>query len=140
MTEPAQHTLESSSSASAQVRAGASLNDDEYETLDTVIRRGFHVAALVVMMLFTLAYLVAIVVWITKDETLRAILTAQMRTFVGVPLSAIAGFCIVVVLENTSGRVEISGFGLKFRGAAGPVVLWIFCTLALVSCIKILWN
>lgn len=139
MTEPAQVTLEPSAAALNQEREAVSTNDDEYESIDAVIRRGFHVTAVVVMMLFTLVYLIAIVAWILNDATLRTLLTAQVRTFVGVPLSAIAGFCIVVVLENQSGPVEIGGFGLKFRGAAGPVMLWIFCTLALVACIKMLW-
>jgi hypothetical protein len=60
---------------------------------------------------------------------------------IGVPLSAITAFCIVLLLKvvNT-GPVELEAFGFKFRGAAGPVVLWIFCFLAVIFGVYLLWN
>jgi hypothetical protein len=35
--------------------------------------------------------------------------------------------------------IEFEAAGFKFRGASGPVVLWIFCYLAIVTSIKLLW-
>jgi hypothetical protein len=60
---------------------------------------------------------------------------------IGVPLSAITAFCIVLLLKvvNT-GPVELEALGFKFHGAAGPVVLWIFCFLAVILGVYLLWN
>ena len=60
---------------------------------------------------------------------------------IGVPLSAITAFCIVHLLKAVStGPIEIEALGFKFRGAAGPVVLWIFCFLAVIFGVYLLWN
>lgn len=57
----------------------------------------------------------------------------------GLPLAAIAAFALVLVLETKSGRIEFEGFGFKFRGASGEVIMWVICFLAIVSSIKLLW-
>jgi hypothetical protein len=58
----------------------------------------------------------------------------------GVPLAALVALCIVIVLENTSGHIEMEGpLGFKFKGASGPVILWICCFLAIVGAIKLTW-
>jgi hypothetical protein len=60
---------------------------------------------------------------------------------IGVPLSAITAFCIVLLLKVVNaGPVELEALGFKFRGAAGPVVLWIFCFLAVIFGVYLLWN
>jgi len=53
---------------------------------------------------------------------------------------AITAFCIVALLQIVAREpVEFEGFGLKFKGAAGPVFLWMFCFMALVAAVKVLW-
>jgi hypothetical protein len=42
-------------------------------------------------------------------------------------------------LEQTSGPIEFEGLGFKFKGASGPVVLWVFCFLAIAGAIKLVW-
>src|SRR4051812_40954181 len=49
---------------------------------------------------------------------------------IGLPFAALAALVIVVVLEISAGPIEFEGFGLKFKGAAGPVVFWILVFLA----------
>jgi hypothetical protein len=52
---------------------------------------------------------------------------------------AIVSFAIVVFLRQTEGPIELEGLGMKFRGAAGQVVLWAFCIIVFALCAKLLW-
>lgn len=58
---------------------------------------------------------------------------------VGLPSAALAALCIVVFLESASGPIEFEGLGFKFKGASGPIVLWMLCFLAITAAIKLLW-
>ena len=55
------------------------------------------------------------------------------------PLATLAAICIVLFLEAKSGLIEFEGFGFKFRGASGEIILWVICFLAIVAVIKALW-
>lgn len=44
-----------------------------------------------------------------------------------------------MLLEQVHGTIAFEGLGFKFRGASGPVVLWVFGYLAIVGSIKLLW-
>lgn len=58
---------------------------------------------------------------------------------VGTPMSAVTAFCIVSLLKATSGPIEFEALGFKFRGASGPIVLWVLCFLSLVVAFRLLW-
>jgi hypothetical protein len=45
----------------------------------------------------------------------------------------------VVVLRQSEGPIEFEAVGMKFRGAAGQVVLWLLCVAVLTLCGKLLW-
>ena len=68
-----------------------------------------------------------------------AIIREHFAAVVGLPLGAIAAFCIVYVFEYSTGTIELEGMGFKFKGASGPIILWLFCFLAIVMGIKFLW-
>jgi hypothetical protein len=72
--------------------------------------------------------------WFTR------VLEAQFAACIGVPLSAISAACIVLLLKATTGPIEFEALGFKFRGASGPIVLWIFCFLAIIAGMKMLWK
>ena len=72
--------------------------------------------------------------WFTK------VLEAQFAACVGVPLSAISAACIVLLLKATTGPIEFEALGFKFRGASGPIVLWLFCFLAIIAGVRMLWK
>ena len=59
---------------------------------------------------------------------------------IGLPMAAIASLFIVLVLEYVSGQIEFEIQGVKFKGAAGQIVFWIFCFLSIVLSIKLLWD
>lgn len=59
----------------------------------------------------------------------------------GIAMSAISAFSVVAVLDVLSrDPIEIKVLGFELRGAAGPVVLWVLCFLAMVAGCEILWD
>jgi hypothetical protein len=45
----------------------------------------------------------------------------------------------VSLLKVTSGPIEFEAIGFKFRGASGPIVLWVFCFLSIAVAFHLLW-
>lgn len=58
----------------------------------------------------------------------------------GIPLSAITAACLVFLLKSTTGPIEFEFMGFKFRGASGPIVLWVVCFLAMIFGLWLLWD
>jgi len=67
------------------------------------------------------------------------IVVAHFPAVCGLPGAALVALYVVSFLEKTSGQIEFEGFGFKFRGASGPIVLWVLCFLSIVGAIKALW-
>lgn len=73
------------------------------------------------------AALALIVYVFASDQTaLKTLLIPHVRAIVGIPLAAFSAFFIVFVFEATSGRIEFEIGPIRFRGASGPAVLWVF--------------
>ncbi|MEV6805136.1 hypothetical protein [Streptomyces sp. NPDC051132] len=59
---------------------------------------------------------------------------------VGLPACALLSFLLVVLLEARYDKVEMEFFGVvRFRGAAGPIILWAFCFFIMACGVKMLW-
>ena len=58
---------------------------------------------------------------------------------IGLPLCALAALCLVLLLRSTSGPIEFEAVGLKFKGASGPIIMWVVTYLAMVASVKLLW-
>jgi hypothetical protein len=58
---------------------------------------------------------------------------------IGLTGFALVSFSVVIFLRHADGPIEFEIWGLKFRGAAGQVVIWVFCVIALSVCAKLLW-
>jgi hypothetical protein len=58
---------------------------------------------------------------------------------IGIPLSALAAFCVVTLLRATTGPIEVESQVIKFHGASGPIIFWILCFVAIVGGVKLLW-
>jgi hypothetical protein len=48
-------------------------------------------------------------------------------------------FGIVIFLRQSEGPIEFEAIGMKFKGAAGHVILWGFCVIVLSLCARVLW-
>jgi len=60
---------------------------------------------------------------------------------IGIAMSAISAFSVVAVLDVfANDPIEIRFWQFEVKGAAGPVILWVLCFLALVLGGEILWD
>jgi len=71
---------------------------------------------------------------------LLAIIEAHYAATVGIPLAAVTAFSVVQMLRASNGPIEFKAPGFEFRGASGPVVLWVFCFLAVAAMFCLLWD
>lgn len=82
------------------------------------------------------------VVWnaIRGDENMLKIIYQHYGATMCVPFAGFAALGLVLHLESRSEQpIEFTALGFQFKGASGPVVLWVVCFLALALCIKLLW-
>lgn len=76
----------------------------------------------------------------TSDNWFIKMVQEHPAATIGVAMSAISAFCIVAILEISRGAIEFEALGFKFRGASGPVVLWVFCFLVMIFGVWLLWD
>ena len=74
-----------------------------------------------------------------EESFIIELVEAHFAALVGLPLAGMGSMCVVMLFKYTSGPIEFKAIGFEFRGASGPVVLWIFCFLAITGAIAILW-
>jgi hypothetical protein len=63
----------------------------------------------------------------------------QFAAMILVPMAALMAFGVVTLLEWTAGDIEFSGLSFTFKGASGPIVLWVFCFLAITAALQLFW-
>jgi len=97
------------------------------------------VSAAVFLQLFVCAQLLSRTADV--DTWLLRLIKQRYAALIQIPALAALTFCAVCLLEVVSGqRIEFEAFGVKFRGAAGPIVLWIFSFLAITFATYMLWS
>lgn len=91
--------------------------------------------------LFTLVFFTYHVLWKQDSKNwLINLFKNQFPALVLIPIFAGTAVCIVLMFEVTIGDIEFSVPGFDFKGASGPIVLWILCFLALVTAARLLWH
>ena len=73
------------------------------------------------------------------DNEFLPLYKEHFQALVGLPAAAFAATFIILIFKISEGPIEFSGLGFQFKGASGQVVLWVFCFLAIVGSIKLLW-
>jgi hypothetical protein len=74
-----------------------------------------------------------------EESWFLSVLQKQYAATLGVPMCAVAALCIVLLLETAAGPIELETPWLKFRGAAAPVIFWLFCFLVMTLALSWLW-
>jgi hypothetical protein len=75
-----------------------------------------------------------------NDGWVSAVIQKHFAAIVGLPAAAALAFLIVITFEARFDAIEMEFFGIvKFKGASGPIVLWVFCFLTMACCIRMLW-
>ena len=59
--------------------------------------------------------------------------------FVGLPFAGLLAYFLVGTLENTKGRIEFEALGMRFRGASGPIIMWVIVFSTIVIGIRLVW-
>ena len=76
----------------------------------------------------------------TSDNWFIGMVQEHPAATIGVAMSAITAFCLVAILEISRGAIEFEALSFKFRGASGPVILWVFCFLVMIFGVWLLWD
>ena len=74
-------------------------------------------------------------------ETLQQIVREHFRALFGIPTMSICSLLLVFLFQVAAGgKLEFeTPFGFKFRGASGPIVLFVLCYLAFTVSLTVLW-
>lgn len=107
------------------------------------IRFVFSKWTLICIMGTTAILLFSLFILIMSSAVYRARLVdfifAQAPVAIGVPFCGTIAMFVVLMLRATQGPVEFEAVGFKFRGASGPIVMWVLCFLAAIVATKLLW-
>ncbi len=75
-----------------------------------------------------------------REPWMIKLVSAHFSAFVGLPSAALLSLILVIILEATFEPIDMDFRGFAhFRGASGPIVLWVFCFLATAVALKLLW-
>lgn len=77
---------------------------------------------------------------IQQESWVMEQIRANFAGTIGVAFAAIAALFIVLLLQYSVGHIRLKGMGFEFEGASAPTVLWLFCFLAIVAGMKVLWG
>ena len=95
-----------------------------------------------VVLLLAIVLLIAplgIVFLLYRSGDLVVIAGEHAQAVIGIPWAGGAAFIVVLVLRTSFGPINFKILGTEFKGASGPIVMWVFCFLVEVSAIKVLW-
>jgi hypothetical protein len=73
------------------------------------------------------------------EEWVEQAAKEHFAAMVGLPCAALASLFLVTVLEIRSGNVEITIGALQFKGATGPIIMWIMSFAVMTWAIHLLW-
>jgi hypothetical protein len=77
----------------------------------------------------------------SSNSRLITIVENNLAASLGIPLSSVSAFCIVILLKAAStDPITIDVWGFKLAGASGPVALWVVCFLVNILAVKVLWK
>jgi hypothetical protein len=101
--------------------------------------RGLGVTLIVILAALVLVMIILLV----ANKELRALVMHEAVTHfpgaVGLPLSAMLALALVLVLQQVAGDIELKAFGIEFKGAAGPILMWILCFMAAATGLKMVY-
>jgi hypothetical protein len=102
--------------------------------------RRWLMLAIALFAVLGIAFLV-VAVWMNRfDPVLTDLAMANFPAIIGLPLAAVTAFIVVAVFRQSENPIEFEALGFKLKGAAGEIVLWIACFIAIVVGMRVLWK
>ena len=99
----------------------------------------FGISVLAILVFVIILGLGIVVEGQQNPEWLLVIVQKHFAAVIVTPLAMIASIVIVSLFKYQSDSIEVEFIGFKFKGAAGPVIMWILVFLSIVYAIKLLW-
>lgn len=99
-----------------------------------------RVAVVLLLAVTLLSAPLAIVFLLYQSGDLVTLAKANAQAMIGIPWAGGAAFVVVLVLRTSFGEINFKVLGTEFKGASGPIVMWVFCFLVEVSAVKLLWG
>ena len=65
--------------------------------------------------------------------------TDRFAAVIGLPCAGLFSLLVVAIFEATAGPIDLKVPGFHFKGAGGPIAMWVVCFLAIVLGIKTLY-
>ena len=88
---------------------------------------------------FTVVYFGRVALLAIQEEYWKKLALEQFPAMVGLPAGAVAALFLVLILQAEAGPIEFKAIGFEFKGASGPLVLWVACFLAIAAAIRLVW-
>jgi hypothetical protein len=102
-------------------------------------RNAINIAVALIGMAAVAALILA--AWANRfDPVLTELVVRNFAAIIGLPFAFLAPFIVVALFRQAEGAIEIELTGLKLQGAAGQIVLWVLCFLAITGAIALLWR
>ncbi|MAR90534.1 MAG: hypothetical protein SV765_03480 [Pseudomonadota bacterium] len=76
----------------------------------------------------------------TEGDYWSSLIREQFPVLVGLPMAGLGALFLTLILQISTGSLEFDIAGVKFRGAAAPIVFWLICFLSIVVAIALLWQ
>jgi hypothetical protein len=83
--------------------------------------------------------LLAFVIGQWNNKNARQIVMDHLRATVGLPVAGVFSFLIVALFQSAVGQIQFQALGFQFSGASGPIIMWVFCFLAISGALRMLW-
>jgi hypothetical protein len=68
------------------------------------------------------------------------IIQNHFAAFTALPMAAALAYILVTLLPAGDGNLEFEAFGIKFKGASAPIVLWVVCFVVIVVATRVVWT
>jgi hypothetical protein len=96
--------------------------------------------AIALISIFLASLVVIMNIAIYRDfDGFRAELMPHIVVIMGLAGMGLSSVLLVAIFRQADGPIEVEAIGIKFKGGAGPIVLWIMAFLAMVGGSRMLW-
>jgi hypothetical protein len=114
--------------------------DDAELVWERNLRRLTSWAAVAGAMAFASVFFGRITYLAFTENFWKEISREHFPSVIGLPAAALLSLLIVLVLKAAAGPLRFKVPGFEFKGASGPVILWVVCFLAMSWAIHFLWD
>jgi hypothetical protein len=112
---------------------------EQESSWEKVLRIATSWVAIVITVLFGGAFLYGLI-QIGMRGYFDDVFLRHIATLVGLPSAAMAALGLVILLRTVAGQISVKFLGMEFKGASGPIIMWILCFLAITFAIKYTWQ